>query len=382
VVCGELATVFRTRIARATEHGTCEPAQKKKPEEAHTRDLGDINARMYEEDQKKRRWPAEWEPQQRVLFSFPRRDGDWGEVLDAASRAMITAANQVAEVCPVTMVVGDAEHFAAYAADYRGEVLELPTDDCWIRDSGPITVMDENAVLLDFTFNGWGGKFDARRDDRLPRRVHEALYPEADYDKVNFVMEGGAIETDGRGAVLTTSRCLLSEGRNDFTTKEEAATALWRFLGARRVLWLDHGELIGDDTDAHIDTVARFLDPETIAYVGPPPQGDAQYEDFASMREQLREVGAGYRLVELPWAGTIRSSIDGHQLPASYANFLISNGTLFLPVYGTAIDALAQATLEANSSYRIVPVDCRAFVEQHGALHCLTMQIPDWDKID
>ena len=321
--------------------------------------------------------PAEWHPQQCVLFCFPRRGGDWGPVLHAAAEAMLVAANVVQEVCPVCLIVPDADFFAPYRDGFRGRVLELPADDSWVRDSGPITVFDQGPLLLDFTFNGWGGKFDATRDNALPRALHEVLFPAADYRRIPDVLEGGSVESDGRGTILTTSRCLLSPGRNDFTDKAEAEHLLRTTLGAERVLWLDHGELTGDDTDAHIDTVARFLTPDTIAYVGPPPPDDPQHEDFARMREELRTTAGDYRLLELPWTGTLYSEVDGHQLPASYANFLISNGTLFLPTYGVAADALAREAL-ANQGYRIVPVPSRPFIEQHGGLHCLTMQIPRW----
>ena len=322
------------------------------------------------------RMPAEWEPQQAVLFSFPRRDGDWGPVLETASRAMIEAARAVQTACPVTMVVGDAAHFESYASEFTGQVLRLPTDDCWIRDSGPITVFGPHPTLLDFTFNGWGGKFSAVRDNELPVRLHESCFSGAEYRRVTAILEGGAIETDGRGTFLTTTRCLLSEGRNDYKTKEQAEELLRTSLGARRLIWLDHGELIGDDTDAHVDTVARFLDPQTIAYVGPPAADDPHFGDFIKMREELRERSAGYELLELPWADAVYSEVDGHRLPVSYANFLISNGSLFLPVYGVRSDKVALEVLKSATKYRIVPVDCRPFVEQHGALHCLTMQIP------
>ncbi|NJB85549.1 agmatine deiminase [Lewinella marina] len=328
-----------------------------------------------------RRLPAEWEPQQLVLFSFPRREGDWGEVLEDASAAMIAAANAVHEACPTRIVVGDREHFERYADRYRGEVSYWPTDDSWIRDSGPITVVAESdPTLLDFTFNGWGGKFDARRDNELPRIIHEELYPRAAYARVPLVLEGGAIESDGRGTILTTSRCLLSTGRNDYRDKAEAEAMLRDHLGAERIIWLDYGELLGDDTDAHVDTVARFLDAETIAYVGPPPESDPQHADFTAMRRQLREAARGYRLVELPWTGHVSSRVDGHRLPASYANFLISNGSLFVPTYGTEADQSALEVLRQESPYRVVGVNCLPFVEQHGALHCLTMQIPDWEN--
>ena len=323
-----------------------------------------------------RRLPAEWHPQQTVLFCFPRRHGDWGALLHEVSEALLHASNLVHQRCPVTMVVPDAPHFAAYADRFKGTVVYLPADDSWIRDSGPITVFTPEPLLLDFTFNGWGGKFSAERDNALPSLLRDR-FPEAAYARIPYVLEGGSIESDGAGTILTTSRCLLSEGRNDFPDKAAAEDLLRDSLGAHRVIWLDHGELIGDDTDAHIDTVARFLDPQTIAYVGPPPPEDPQHADFVRMREQLRERASDYRLLELPWTGTLYSREDGRQLPASYANFLISNGALYLPVYGVPADSEAIDRLQ-GCGYDIVPVPSRPFIEQHGGLHCLSMQLPRW----
>ena len=325
-----------------------------------------------------RRLPAEWEPQQRVYLSFPRRDGDWDSILPDASEAMVLAANQINEVCPVTLLVGDAAHFAQYAPAFRGDVLQVPTDDCWIRDSGPITVLAPEPTLLDFTFNGWGGKFDATRDNQLPQRIHAKDFPAAGYDRVPSVLEGGSIESDGQGTILTTTRCLLSQGRNDYGNREAAEAMLEARLGCRQVIWLDHGELEGDDTDAHIDTVARFYAPGMIAYVAPPPPGDPHHADFVRMEIEIRQHADRYRLLPLPFTDPVYSSLDGHRLPASYANFLISNGYLFLPVYGVPSDAKAIEVLEQDGTYQVVPVNCRPFVEQHGALHCLTMQIPAW----
>ena len=325
-----------------------------------------------------RRLPAEWEPQQRVYLSFPRRDGDWGEILPDASSAMIAAANQINTVCPVTLVVGDPVHFADYAHAYQGDVLEAPTDDCWIRDSGPITVLAPEARMIDFTFNGWGGKFDASLDNQLPAIIQASDFPDVAYDRVTTVLEGGSIESDGAGSILTTTRCLLSGGRNDFTDRHQAEAVLREYLGAQRILWLEHGELAGDDTDAHIDTVARFYAPNTIAYVQPPGSEDSHHADFSRMQTELQAFANEYRLLGLPFADPVYSAIDGHRLPASYANFLLCNGYLFLPVYDVPSDARAIEILEQDGTYHVVPVNCRSFIEQHGALHCLTMQVPAW----
>lgn len=337
--------------------------------------------------------PAEWHPQQLVLFAFPQRDGDWGDQLEAASRAMITAANQVNAVTPVLMIVGDPEHFSSYADDFQGETIELPTDDVWIRDAGPITVFDKTGkpLLLDFTFNGWGGKFDASRDNLLPKHLHEAKFSDAGYQRVDLVLEGGSIESDGQGSILTTTDCLFSKGRNGWDDPEKVEPILQQYFGRKTdIFWLTDGELIGDDTDAHVDTVARFLDERTIAYVQCNDKKDPHYEGLKEMWEDLRFVttphNKAFKLLALPLPAPIHGA-DGQRLPATYANFLISNGTVFVPTYfsneedghpGRATDAAAIAAFEQHGKYKIVPVDCRAFIEQRGSLHCLTMQIPTW----
>lgn len=291
------------------------------------------------------------------------------------------------------MVVGDPEHFAEYAADFKGDTVELPTDDVWIRDAGPITVFDKTGqpVFLDFTFNGWGGKYDATRDNLLPKLLHEAKFPGLGYQKVDLILEGGAIESDGQGSMLTTTTCLFSKGRNDWDDPEKAAPILQQYFGRKTdIFWLTDGQLAGDDTDAHVDTLARFLDERTIAYVKCEDKKDPQYEGLKEMWEDLRFVttphNKAFKLLPLPLPPAIHNG-KGDRLPATYANFLISNGTVFVPTFfsaeadehpGKAADAAAIAAFDQHGKYKVVPVDCRPFIEQGGALHCLTMQVPAW----
>lgn len=337
--------------------------------------------------------PAEWHPQQLVLFVFPQRDGDWGDGLDAASRAMITAANQVNTVTPVLLIVGDAEHFANYAEGFKGETIELPTDDIWIRDSGPITIFDKDQkpVFLDFIFNGWGGKYDAKRDDQIPKLLHEKRFPDIGYQRADVILEGGSIESDGQGAMLTTTTCLFSEGRNGWDDPEKADVVLTKYFGRKTdIFWLTEGELIGDDTGGHVDTLARFLDERTIAYVRCNDKKDPQFAGLKEMWEDLRFVntphGKPFKLLALPMPPVILSAAE-KQLPATYANFLISNGTVFVPTYfsaeaddhpGRATDEAALQVFRKHGKYEVVAVECRAFIEQGGSLHCATMQVPKW----
>ncbi|MTB52995.1 agmatine/peptidylarginine deiminase [Lewinella sp. W8] len=339
------------------------------------------------------RLPAEWEPQAYVLMSFPRRDGDWADQLERASEKMVAAANAIAAVCPVIMIVGDTEHFNPYAEKLDAEVRELPTDDCWARDFGPLTVFegDQRPTMLDFTFNGWGGKFSARNDNLITQRLHRERFRDLRLRTIDFVLEGGGIESDGAGTIMTTSHCLQSPGRHPEMSKAELTEKLRAYLGCDRVLWLDHGELDGDDTDAHIDTLARFLSEDAIAYVRCDDPDDPHFPAFQRMEEQLKTFrtpgGTPYRLIPLPWPPAIHSEEDGHRLPASYANFLISNGIIFVPAYfldessdspGKLQDKRAAEVLREATGYRVEMVDCRSFIEQHGALHCLTMQIPEF----
>ncbi len=335
--------------------------------------------------------PAEWDRQQLVLLTFPRRDGDWGKALHQASLAMAKAATRISEVTPVLLIVSDEEHFENYREVYTGETITLPTNDCWIRDYGPLcTWFEEDTLVLNhFTFNGWGGKFTATWDDGVTQRLWRAVFPNAGYRRSELILEGGSVESDGNGTLLTTTRCWLSEGRNDWKTKAEAETAIAAFFEFDRVLWLDHGELAGDDTDAHVDTLVRFLDENTLAYVQCTDEKDEHYADLQKMEAELRAFrtphGKPYTLLPLPLPPPVFSLDDGHRLPATYANFLLSNGVLFLPTYfdqegkthpGKIADHLAAQTLREYGRYQVVPINCRPFIEQHGSLHCLTMQIP------
>ena len=337
------------------------------------------------------RLPAEWEAQQLVLFTFPRSRGDWGTHFTAVAEALIAAANAVYEVCPVLLIVSDEEDFAPYEDRFRGEVIHLRTDDCWVRDYGPITTVFEERVLVlnDFVFNGWGNKFSAKYDTGIPQRLWRAEFPESGYRAADLVLEGGSIESDGRGTILTTSKCLFAPNRNDWTEKATAEAVFADYFGTERTLWLERGALVGDDTDAHVDTLARFLAPDTIAYVQCTNESDEHYTELKAMEAELTATrtatGEPYHLVALPLPPAVHSADDNRRLPATYANFLISNGTLFLPTYfddenpdhpGHRTDQQAADRLRSTNLYKVVPVNARPFLEQHGSLHCLTMQIP------
>ena len=257
------------------------------------------------------------------------------------------------------------------------------TNDTWARDHGFITLTDDEGHhrLLDFCFNGWGEKFPAELDNAINRHLYDEGKLGGDYtDCLDFVLEGGSIESDGRGTVFTTTGCLLAPHRNQPLTKDEIEERLKRDLHAERILWIDHGNLTGDDTDGHIDTLVRICPDDTLLYMGCDDPNDEQYDELRLMEEQLKTFrtleGKPYRLLKLPMPCPIYDGDD--RLPATYANFLIINGAVLCPTYAQPdLDAEALRLIgEAFPDREIVGIDCRSIIKQHGSLHCCTMQFP------
>ena len=260
-------------------------------------------------------------------------------------------------------------------------LVELPSNDTWARDHGGITIFEDgNPIILDFQFNGWGLKFASDKDNLITERLHQAGYLFGELCNCrNFVFEGGSIESDGEGTLLTTSECLLSPNRNATMTRTDIEKYLLDVLGAKQMLWLDHGYLAGDDTDSHIDTLARLCPDNTILYVKCEDESDEHYEALRSMEEQLKTFrtldGKPYRLIALPMAHPAYE--EDERIPATYANYLVINGAVLVPTYATELDAIALAQVQqAFPNYEIVGVDCQALIRQHGSLHCVTMQYP------
>ena len=338
------------------------------------------------------RLPAEWEKQSGVQLTWPDETTPWYE-LDKVQECYARIAAAVMEheqLMIVAASVEGAKKRLAEAADAQGlsididkiHFCECPVNDTWARDHGAITMVDtEGASLLDFTFNGWGLKFASDKDNQITRRAVEAEILKGRYmNRLGFVLEGGSIESDGLGTLLTTSECLLSPNRNGQLNKVEIEEYLRSTFHLERVLWLDYGYLAGDDTDSHIDTLARFCSPDTIAYVQCRDVNDEHYEELHRMEEQLKTfqtlAGEPYKLLALPMADKIE--VEGERLPATYANFLIMNNAVLYPTYNQPEnDMRAQEVLQkAFPEHEIVGVDCRALIKQHGSLHCVTMQYP------
>lgn len=262
----------------------------------------------------------------------------------------------------------------------RVRMLQVAYDDTWLRDSGPITLLDADghACLNDFRFTGWGGKFEASQDDALiTALVDSGVFGHAQHRRIDWALEGGAVESDGRGSVLTTWQCLHQ--RHPQASRGELETKLRETLAAHRVLWLDRGFLIGDDTDAHIDTLARFAADGSIVFQSCDDPNDEHFAELAAMRSQLASLrtpdGQPYTLHALPWP---RPILDGNRrLAASYANYLVINGAVLAPSYDDPADEIAAEIIRTSHPGReVIPIPCRDLIWQNGSLHCLTMQLP------
>ena len=311
------------------------------------------------------RLPAEWEPQSGVQLTWPHALTDWAPMLDEITETYRQMADAIGRYEPVLIV-------------------EPPSNDTWARDHAFITLTDDSGqtLLLDFKFNGWGEKFPADLDNAINRRLYDQGRVMGEYrDCLDFVLEGGSIESDGRGTVFTTSCCLLAPHRNQPLTREQIADELKRRLCARRIVWIDHGQLTGDDTDGHIDTLVRICPDDTLLYVGCDDPHDEQYCELRLMEEQLLTLrtldGRPYHLVKLPMPRPIRDE-DGQRLPATYANFLVVNGAVICPTYGQPdLDAEALRLIgQAFPGRDVIGIDSRPIIRQHGSIHCCTMQYP------
>ena len=323
-----------------------------------------------------------------MLIAWPHAGTDWAERLAEVETTYVALAAAVTRFQHLIIVVPDSalrQHVEAQlskAAVDPGKIrfVELPYDDTWLRDSGPITLKagDNQFQLMDFRFTGWGGKFGAEQDDALIAGLVEAgVFGHAAHRRIDWALEGGGIESDGEGTVLTTWRCLAQ--RHPDQSREQMSNILHDSLHASRVLWLDYGYLEGDDTDAHIDTLARFAPGERIVFQACDDPTDPHYDELRRMGTELAALctfdGRPYQLHPLPWAKPI---IDhGRRLAASYANYLIVNGAVLVPAYGDkADDEAARIIGTAHPDREVVQVPCRPLIWQNGSLHCITMQLP------
>ncbi|TAA48228.1 agmatine deiminase family protein [Corallincola spongiicola] len=333
--------------------------------------------------------PAEWAPQDAVLLTWPHDQTDWATQLEHIEPVYIDMAKAITRFERLIIVARDLPlraHIAkllshAGVVMSRVRILIATSNDSWARDHGPITVFDGQQMQpLSFTFNGWGGKYPSELDNQINQQLAEQALFKAAIVNIDLVLEGGGIETDGHGTLLLTKQCLLNPNRNPGLDQTAIEQRLNELLYADHFLWLSHGALEGDDTDSHIDTLVRFAPNDTLVYVACDKVDDEHYPELHAMELELKALrnrhGANYRLLPLPWPQAKYSS-EGERLPATYANYLIIDGAVLVPIYDDPADEQALAVIaQAYPGREIIGIDCQAVIAQFGSLHCLTMQIP------
>ncbi len=331
------------------------------------------------------RFPAEWESQSAVMIAWPQPGGDFKN-LDDVEASYRFIAQTISQYQPLIVLCGSASH-RHHIEDSLPDCENIhfiiaDYDDIWLRDTVFLTIeSNHQACLLDFQFNGWGDKYPHKSDNQLNRQLlQHPIFQKSPCRQIDFVLEGGSIESDGRGSLLTTENCLLNPNRNPDYNRYSISRILEKELGCDRIFWLRQEPLAGDDTDAHIDTLARFCNQETIAYTSCDDPVNPHFDSLTSLRQQLAQLttasGAPYQLIALPLPQAIFDD-EGRPLPANYANFLIINNAVLVPVYGDVADELALSRLSRCFPERdIIPVPCLPIVHQYGSLHCMSMHFP------
>lgn len=326
-----------------------------------------------------RRLPAEFEEQSFIQVVFPHKKSDWSDYLEEAEKNFVDIINAIAKYQQCLVVCDEVSRVQAHFTSYENiRFIEVPTNDTWARDSSAITVYEDGEpLLLDFLFTAWGGKFDASLDNAMSQKLADVY--DAPMKSVDFILEGGAIESNGKGTLLITSECVFNPNRNAALSQEQSLDILREEFGVSNIISLEHGYLSGDDTDSHIDTLARFVDEKTIVYLKCEDEEDEHFEALQAMEAELKDFrdqdGQAFKLVPLPFTQAIYD--EDERLPATYANFLIMNKAVLVPVYNDPNDQKALTTLqEVFPTRQIIPVNCSTLIRQHGSLHCVTMQFP------
>lgn len=332
------------------------------------------------------RFCAEWEKQTAVLMAWPHATGDFSEYLEVVEETYSIIADTITQFQRLLIVCRDEahQHHIQQRVERHRDIdfIHAPVNDIWVRDTAFLSVKkDGQLAYQNFIFNGWGEKYDHALDNALNHKLANApFFKGRPYYDIDFILEGGSIESDGQGTLLTTSHCLLNPNRNNLD-KAQIEVKLAAYLGVERILWLEQENLSGDDTDAHIDTLARFCNATTIAYTSCENPEDNHYTGLKNMEAQLQRfktmANQPYQLVPLPLPSPIFDE-DGQPLPANYANFLIINNAVLVPVYEDEMDRIALSRLAAVFPERtIIPIPARPLVHQYGSLHCMTMQFPE-----
>lgn len=334
----------------------------------------------------------EWHPQDAVMLTWPHSDTDWAPLLEQVEAVYIELALQISQRQKLVIVADNPNlkaHITACLLAHKADMTQVhfvdaPCNDTWARDHGPLTLANTQTgqlKALDCQFTAWGGKYEAEKDNAINSELFKQVANRnITTEQSDFILEGGAIEINEHGVLLSTRACVHNENRNAHLSAAQIDSTLSQLLGTQHILWLDNGYLAGDDTDSHVDTLARFAPNNTIVYVHCDDTTDEHYEALGLMRDQLASFktpeGEPYTLVALPWPKAVFNT-QGERLPATYANYLVINGAVLVPTYNDEHDQLALAQIaKAYPQREVIGVDCRALIEQFGSLHCVTMQLP------
>ncbi len=313
--------------------------------------------------QNNKRYPAEFEEQSYIQILFPHKQSDWVAYLEEAEATFVAIIEAIRRFEACVIVCDDILHVKSFFSSYdKLHFIQYQTNDTWARDSSCISVLENGVIkLLDFTFDGWGGKFEATKDNAMNRAICEC-------ESVDFVLEGGAIESNGKGILLTTAQCLKNSNRNPHRDIDKI---LQKYLHVKEIIYLNHGYLAGDDTDSHIDTLARFISTDTIMHLTCKDKEDEHFQALQAMQKELQKTP--FKLIALPMTEPIY--FEGERLPATYANFLMINKAVLVPIYNDKHDDEAiEIFTKSFPDREIIPIDCSVLIRQHGSLHCITMQ--------
>ena len=332
------------------------------------------------------RLPAEWEKQSFIQIVFPHKNTDWNDYLNEAINTFVNIVNVISKYETCLVIANNLPYIKSLFQNQQNLIFTtIDSNDTWSRDFGGITVENNKELtVLDFRFNAWGKKFAYNLDNEITKQLKlQGILELYKYKLIPFVLEGGAIESNGAGIILTTSKCLMEKNRNPKLTQKSIEKNLREYLGAEKILWLNNGYLEGDDTDSHIDTLARFVNKDTIVFQSCDDKNDVHYVELQNMKKELLSFtqlnGNKFKIIALPW---IKAKYDeGDRLPATYANFLIINDAVLVPTYDDKNDIKAIEIFKKVFPERdVIGIDCQTLIRQHGSLHCVTMQYPAINK--
>lgn len=309
---------------------------------------------------------AEWSEQEYLILALPHENTDWKAYLDEIKHSYIELVKIVSKYQKVLLVAPNESDFKVFKDMKNVECFICETNDTWIRDYGAIDILKDGKLSsLNFIFNAWGDKFQSKLDNEVNEKLFKAKF-KTRLENIDLILEGGSVEFNGQGTMLTTTKCLLNDNRNKLS-KEILDKRLKELFNLNKIIWLENGFIKGDDTDSHIDTLARFIDENTVAISSCTDEQDEHYAELLAMKKEL--LKENFKLLELPLPSA--KFYEGKKLAATYANFIFINNALIVPAYNDKNDELVLQKLQkALPDKDVIGLDALVFVRQNGSLHC------------